>query len=330
MAAAAQEIQSPRLEDEAPQERREPFAAVPTEIARDSRYSIGARHLFTLLTSYAWGDPYCYPSKPRLAGDLGCDERTLEGYLDELVFGNNKGAPGNLVRIIPRPGYSSAYVLAVQPAREAKLERKRKERQADQPSTDTSPPASSEGGTPRTQCPPTKNHRTNKQSCSVGPAEPPSGQIQNENDDHSDNDTKHESREGNASRQQAKRHEVKELVSQIVSRLKTSGIALTEGQRSRIGGELKTVRAKQGSEILEETVEVLIEAFSEGEALYPLQAAGIAKPTSSTPAGGSEEATEINARTEGYEWWFGEQTEEEQRRREAQRRREDYEWLFGD
>lgn len=316
MAAAAQQIQT---HPDEPQEepRREPFTCVPTWLIRDPSFSSYEVHLYAAILSWTWGDPYTFVSVPTLADATGLCENTVRKYLRKL---EKRG----LLRTVEIPGQRTYLYPAYNPALEGKLERKRQERrEAEGPQEGT--PSSREGVPPH-HVNPTKNHRTNKQSYSVGPAEPPNGYTETKTDDGGDNETKPEGREVNVSTRRANPNEVKELVSRIVSRLKTSGVALTERQRSRIGGELKTVRAKRGREALEPTVEALIEAWERGEALYPLVAAGISKVGSGSPA------TETESRTEGYEWWFGESSTdpEEARRREAKKRQEDYEWLFGE
>lgn len=339
---AATLTRSPAEDHQQQEPRREPFTAVPTWLIRDPSITAGELRTYAELLSYAWCDPGCFPALPTLAADLGACENTVRTWIRGL---QDKG----LVVVSERPGFRTRYYPAYNPAREGKLEAKRRQRRQE------GTPSNSEGvrqggpegvegrhqaeqtpsnvyGEPPQKLNPTKNHRTNNQSYSVGPAEPPNGERQKATDDQGDNnDTEpQEGGETNVSTRRAKPNEVKELVGRVVSRLKASGITLTERQRSRIGGELKTVRAKRGSEALESTVEALIEAWERGEALYPLVAVGISKAGSGSPANSE---TSTSSRAEGYEWCSLESStdpDEEARRREAERRREGYEWLFGE
>lgn len=62
------------------------FTRVPNAVLRDATLSRGSRLTYIMVASYAWGEKdHCYPGQGALAGNLGCSERTVRDYLDELV-----------------------------------------------------------------------------------------------------------------------------------------------------------------------------------------------------------------------------------------------------
>jgi hypothetical protein len=65
--------------------RRIPYAQVRAHIARDTRLSVMARHLYTLLCVYANADGEARPSGHTLEVELGCSENTRKRAVNELV-----------------------------------------------------------------------------------------------------------------------------------------------------------------------------------------------------------------------------------------------------
>jgi len=61
------------------------FVRIPEIVANCSGLSPAARLLYGILVRYAWKTPTCFPGQQRLLDKLGCAERSLRGYLDELV-----------------------------------------------------------------------------------------------------------------------------------------------------------------------------------------------------------------------------------------------------
>jgi biotin operon repressor len=60
------------------------FAQVPNEILRDARLTAPSRLLYSILKSYAWQDDNSFPGQKRLAEEMGCSDRMVRSYLQEL------------------------------------------------------------------------------------------------------------------------------------------------------------------------------------------------------------------------------------------------------
>lgn len=60
------------------------FAFVPEHVCRRSDISPSARHLWTVLASYADKRGYCFPSQETLAADMGCTTRQIRNLVREL------------------------------------------------------------------------------------------------------------------------------------------------------------------------------------------------------------------------------------------------------
>jgi hypothetical protein len=85
--------------------RQLPFAKVPTQVARDASLSIRARHIYTLLVSYAWNDGVTWVSQSTLAKDMGLsDRRSVIPYLKELEA-------AGLIRIKRERGRNNRYII---------------------------------------------------------------------------------------------------------------------------------------------------------------------------------------------------------------------------
>lgn len=79
------------------------FITVPTSSILG--IGVGPQALYMWLCSYANKDGECFPSRGTLANDIGCSERALDGYLEELIslglvvkeqrFSNNKQVSNN-------------------------------------------------------------------------------------------------------------------------------------------------------------------------------------------------------------------------------------------
>lgn len=65
--------------------RRIPYAQVRAHIARDTRLSVLARHVYTLLCVYSNADGEARPSGRTLERELGCSEKTRKRAVNELV-----------------------------------------------------------------------------------------------------------------------------------------------------------------------------------------------------------------------------------------------------
>ena len=65
--------------------RRIPYAQVRAHIARDTRLSLVARHLYTLLCVYANADGEARPGAKTLETELGCSEKTRKRAVNALV-----------------------------------------------------------------------------------------------------------------------------------------------------------------------------------------------------------------------------------------------------
>ena len=65
-----------------------PFASVPVSIARNTKLTPQARCLYLILASYANAERLCWPSRKRLATELGLSIRTIARLLSELELHN--------------------------------------------------------------------------------------------------------------------------------------------------------------------------------------------------------------------------------------------------
>lgn len=61
------------------------FSALPHVVIRDTSLSRDARLLYSVLQMYWWQEGECTASHETLAADMGCSERGLRRYLDELL-----------------------------------------------------------------------------------------------------------------------------------------------------------------------------------------------------------------------------------------------------
>ena len=61
------------------------FSALPHDVIRDTRVSRDARLLYAVLQMYWWQEGECTASHETMAADMGCSERGLRRYLDELL-----------------------------------------------------------------------------------------------------------------------------------------------------------------------------------------------------------------------------------------------------
>lgn len=57
---------------------------VPNSILRDARVTPAARLLYSILKSYAWQTDNSFPGQKRLADEMGCSDRMVRFYLQEL------------------------------------------------------------------------------------------------------------------------------------------------------------------------------------------------------------------------------------------------------
>jgi biotin operon repressor len=57
---------------------------VPNSILRDARVSPPSRLLYSILKSYAWQTDNSFPGQKRLADEMGCSDRMVRVYLQEL------------------------------------------------------------------------------------------------------------------------------------------------------------------------------------------------------------------------------------------------------
>ncbi len=62
-----------------------PFIMIPQRIAFDTSLSGKAQVLSGVLLSHAGGKEGCWYKRKTLADEMGCSERTLDGYIRELV-----------------------------------------------------------------------------------------------------------------------------------------------------------------------------------------------------------------------------------------------------
>lgn len=60
------------------------FAALPYQVLRDTRLSVGARLVYAVLLMYAWQNDSCFAGQEKMAKDMGISERHLRRYLNEL------------------------------------------------------------------------------------------------------------------------------------------------------------------------------------------------------------------------------------------------------
>lgn len=98
--------------------------------------------LYTVLAGYAGGNQYCWPSLDTIAKDVGCDRRTIDAHIDNLV-------KLGLLTITRRPGKSSLYTLNEIPP--SKNEEGTK--------NEGTPPSKNEGTTPLKNCTPKNNSK---------------------------------------------------------------------------------------------------------------------------------------------------------------------------
>jgi Helix-turn-helix domain len=63
---------------------RHGFTQIPNFILRNPEISSGAKTVYALLLSYAWGNNLCFPGQERLAEHAGLSKRTVVTLMAEL------------------------------------------------------------------------------------------------------------------------------------------------------------------------------------------------------------------------------------------------------
>jgi Helix-turn-helix domain len=63
---------------------RHGFTQVPNFVLTKTDISVGAKLTYAMLLKYAWSEDACFPGQTKLAEDMGCGERSVRRYLDEL------------------------------------------------------------------------------------------------------------------------------------------------------------------------------------------------------------------------------------------------------
>jgi len=61
------------------------FTMVPNFILTNPNLSGEAKLFYSMLLKYARENDYCFPGQQRLAKDMGCSDRSLRRYQEELV-----------------------------------------------------------------------------------------------------------------------------------------------------------------------------------------------------------------------------------------------------
>jgi hypothetical protein len=85
------------------------FTQTPNAILRASDLSWGAKGVYGLLLSYAWGEGRSFPGQEKLAADGGCSLPSIRSYLKELES-------AALLRIKRRgQGKTNEYILLDHP-----------------------------------------------------------------------------------------------------------------------------------------------------------------------------------------------------------------------
>lgn len=83
------------------------FTAVPNVVLVDAELSVQSRLTYAMLRYYAWQSEDCWPGQKTLSGLLGCSERSLRVYVQEL-------SEAGWVRVERRGlGRTNRYVLTV-------------------------------------------------------------------------------------------------------------------------------------------------------------------------------------------------------------------------
>lgn len=60
------------------------WTGVPNFILESKEISVGAKLTYAMLLKYAREDDYCFPGQATLARDMGCAERSVATYVQEL------------------------------------------------------------------------------------------------------------------------------------------------------------------------------------------------------------------------------------------------------
>jgi hypothetical protein len=114
--------------------RRRSFVQTPTEIVRDPTLSFGAKALYGVIESYDWEslDSACFALQETLAKDLGCSDRTIRRYADQLLerglIERKRTGRTNRYRVIrDRSDRSPVSDLIGQPCPVGSLSRRREE-----------------------------------------------------------------------------------------------------------------------------------------------------------------------------------------------------------
>jgi Helix-turn-helix domain len=60
------------------------FTQMPNVVLRNPNISVGAKVVYTMFLSYAWGDSQCFPGQDRLAQDIGMTRVRVTQLIGEL------------------------------------------------------------------------------------------------------------------------------------------------------------------------------------------------------------------------------------------------------
>lgn len=60
------------------------FTQMPNVVLRNPNISVGAKVVYTMFLSYAWGDGQCFPGQDRLAKDIGMTRVRVTQLIGEL------------------------------------------------------------------------------------------------------------------------------------------------------------------------------------------------------------------------------------------------------
>lgn len=60
------------------------FTQIPNVVIRNPELSPAAKCVYGLLLSYAWQEDSCFPGQLKLAEHMGCTDRAIRTFLNEL------------------------------------------------------------------------------------------------------------------------------------------------------------------------------------------------------------------------------------------------------
>ncbi len=63
------------------------WTGIPNFVLESKKISVGAKIVYAMLLKYAREESSCFPGQERLAQDIGCGERSVRRWLDELAAG---------------------------------------------------------------------------------------------------------------------------------------------------------------------------------------------------------------------------------------------------